>query len=135
MKTAISVLAEAKENKMLSYDELFLLHEPTTLGRVRCCTRRYRPQARLCYSTHVLVFPGLTVALASTIDNIIIIVVVTIAFIMVVIMIVIIVVTVVIVVIIVIVSIVIIITTVQYFGFDRDGRLSVILRDGSGLII
>lgn len=34
-QAATSVLEEAKDNKMLSYKEMFLLHEQTTLGRVR----------------------------------------------------------------------------------------------------
>ena len=33
-KAATSVLAEAKENKILSYKEIFLLHEQTTLSGV-----------------------------------------------------------------------------------------------------
>lgn len=59
-QTAISVLAEAKENKMLSYRELFLLHEPTTLGRVRTCTSPYRRRTRLqLYPCFCLICPGL----------------------------------------------------------------------------
>lgn len=32
------MLEEAKDNKMLSYEEVFLLHEHITLGRVRDAT-------------------------------------------------------------------------------------------------
>lgn len=61
-QVATSVLAEAKENKILSYKEIFLLHEQTTLSGVRpyiilhknakICTAPPFLLSCVCYNCH-----------------------------------------------------------------------------------